>query len=162
MPGALLISLLVNVIGRQPSLAIFFGLSAVTSVLCGLAGDHLSWPWLLAAACLLKLLVTGCFCGLLIYTSEAYPTRVRASALGFANLFTRIAGCITPLDGQILIELTALSAFSAFAVAAFVAMLAAIALPFDTWKRDADAAEATPRERTEASPLLSGPPRKGP
>ena len=53
----------------------------------------------MAFACVLKCVMVGAFCTIIIYSSETYPAEVRSLGLGFANVITRVAGVITPLCG---------------------------------------------------------------
>lgn len=39
-----------------------------------------------------------------IYTAEIYPTEIRGTALGVANVFTRVAGLLTPIANEILLS----------------------------------------------------------
>ena len=150
-PGNLLAAYLCNRIGGKMTLMLFFLLGAITALCCGLVADGLVWTWLMAFACLLKFVMAGAFCTIIIYSSEAYPTDVRSLGLGFANVFTRVAGVITPLFGQLLLEYTSgLATFGAYAVASFIAAIAATLLPVQI------PSEGGKRiDRTEKSPLIT-------
>ena len=131
-PGNLLAGYLATRLGTKHTLMLFFGLGAIAALCCGLVADGLSWTWLMGFACVLKLVMAGAFCSIIVYTSEAYPTDVRSLGLGFANVFTRIAGCLTPLCGQLLLEYTSgLTTFGAYAIASLIAAICATMLPND-------------------------------
>jgi len=66
--------------------------------------------------------------------------------------FTRVAGAITPIFGNILInEASSLATFASYAGVSALAVIAAAALPFDTLGRDADSGQ---QRATEKSPLV--------
>ena len=150
-PGNLLAAYLCNRIGGRHTLMLFFLLGAISALCCGLVADGLDWTWLMAFACVLKCVMAGAFCTIIIYSSEAYPAEVRSLGLGFANVFTRVAGVITPLFGQLLLEYTSgLATFGAYAVASFIAAIAATLLPVQI------PSEGGKRiDRTEKSPLIT-------
>ena len=98
---------------------------------------------MLAAACLVKLSVAASFCAMYIYTSEAFPTKVRSEGLGLGSVFMRTAGCLTPLVGELLIDgVSAFATFSVYALATIIAAACAALLPRDP------AAQFGPSERT--------------
>ena len=138
------------------TLMLFFMLGAITALCCGLVADGLVWTWLMAFACLLKFVMAGAFCTIIIYSSEAYPTDVRSLGLGFANVFTRVAGCLTPLVGQLLLEYTSgLATFGTYSVCSLLAFFCATLLPpeIDEMTRRRNARSRQTRQ-TEKDPLI--------
>ena len=155
-PGNLLAAYLCNRIGGKMTLMLFFMLGAITALCCGLVADGLVWTWLMAFACLLKFVMAGAFCTIIIYSSEAYPTDVRSLGLGFANVFTRVAGCLTPLVGQLLLEYTSgLATFGTYSVCSLLAFFCATLLPpeIDEMTRRRNARSRQTRQ-TEKDPLI--------
>lgn len=75
----------------------------------------------------------GCFAILNCTSVEAYPTPVRASGLGNAQIFDHIAGAISPLFFSIFNDNTKLRpiAMTLYAVAYLLAFLPAVTLPKD-------------------------------
>ena len=97
------------------------------------------------------------FCAIFVYTTEAFPTVVRNFGLGACNVFTRIAGAITPVAGQVLLEGTGpMYTFMVYGAGCALATAASLALPFETRGRDADAEEESAAlTAREGEPLLS-------
>ena len=56
------------------------------------------------------------------YTTEIYPTELRGTGLGMANVFARAAGIITPLTNEILLSYSSFSCFVAFLVASGIGL----------------------------------------
>ena len=75
----------------------------------------------------------GCFAILNCTSVEAYPTPVRASGLGNAQIFDHLAGAISPLFFSIFNDNTKLRpiAMTLYAVAYLLAFLPAVTLPKD-------------------------------
>ena len=97
--------------------------------------------------------MAGAFCSTILYTSDAYPTDVRSLGLGFANVFTRLAGCLTPLCGQLLLEYT--SGLTTFVVYALCSGIAAIC---SWWLPEVGFSQAVSHaKKRETDPLLSKP-----
>ncbi len=66
------------------------------------------------------------------YTTEVYPTTVRATGVGICNTFTRIAGTLTPLIGEILLDIAIPLPYLTFGVSLIVAALCCYYLPIET------------------------------
>jgi putative MFS transporter len=68
------------------------------------------------------------------YTPEAYPTSLRATGMGAASAWTRIAGAIAPSLGAALSSghFDLVVPLTVFAVAFMIAGLAALGLPHET------------------------------
>ena len=63
----------------------------------------------------------GAWAALYAYTPEAYPTNLRASGMGAATGYARIAGVVAPLAGGALLSVSLVSALSMFAASFAVA-----------------------------------------
>ena len=133
--------LLIGVVGLIPGLAIAyvaveksrtktlaaFLVSAGVSVLC-LGGAFLvlkSQMWALIFSILLRGAMEGCFAVLNTAAVESYPTLLRASGLGTAQIFDHIAGSISPVIFSVLNGHVATQRF-AFMLYAAAYILAAI------------------------------------
>ncbi|KAG2386213.1 hypothetical protein C9374_002659 [Naegleria lovaniensis] len=66
------------------------------------------------------------------YTPEFYPTAFRATGMGTCSAFTRLAGTITPIVGEVLLKSNYFFPFLVFGIAFFVAGICGIFLPRDT------------------------------
>ena len=68
------------------------------------------------------------------YTPEAYPTNLRATGMGAASAWTRIAGAMAPSLGAALSrgQVDLVLPLTVFAVAFVMAGLAALGLPHET------------------------------
>lgn len=141
-----------------------FALSSIFACGCALLADRvdadaLSWQWLLACACLLKMAICIAFTVVYLYTAEAFPTRIRNFALSSCTVVTRVGGAITPTVAQVLLDQTTGTAtFVTYGAACVIGTVAAFSVPFETRGRDADVAEqagAPSRPRpNERSPLV--------
>ncbi len=143
LPGNVLAGYCCDRVGRERTLLGSFAFTAASALSCGVVAQYSSWRWVLAAACLVKLSVAASFCAMYIYTSEAFPTKVRSEGLGLGSVFMRTAGCLTPLVGELLIDgVSAFATFSVYALATIIAAACAALLPRDP------AAQFGPSERT--------------
>ncbi|EFC40996.1 sugar transporter [Naegleria gruberi] len=66
------------------------------------------------------------------YTPEFYPTSFRATGMGTCSAFTRLAGTITPIVGEVLLKENYFIPFLVFGIAFFISGVAAIFLPRET------------------------------
>jgi len=73
-----------------------------------------------------------------IYTCEAYPTKIRSTAIGITNSFNRIAGISTPIISQYIFALSHQYPFIMYGCLCFIGFLSAISLPFETLNREID------------------------
>jgi len=150
--------------GRKLGMILGFALSSIFACGCALLADRvdadaLSWQWLLACACLLKMAICIAFTVVYLYTAEAFPTRIRNFALSSCTVVTRVGGAITPTVAQVLLDQTTGTAtFVTYGAACVIGTVAAFSVPFETRGRDADVAEqagAPSRPRpNERSPLV--------
>jgi putative MFS transporter len=93
LPGYFSAALLVERLGRKPTLILFFAGTAVAAWLFGQADSE---TMVLVAGCLLYFFALGAWGCVYSYTPEVYPTDVRGSGNGWAAAFGRIGAFIAP------------------------------------------------------------------
>lgn len=94
VPGSVIAAFLVDRVGRRASLAVFLALYALSCFIFGLSSSLaaiLVWGFLIS-------LCNGAAWGMAYpYTTELYPTRIRAAAVGWATGMGRTGGIVAPL-----------------------------------------------------------------
>ncbi len=93
LPGYFSAAILIERIGRKPTMVIYFVGTAVASWLFGHSGSDTA---ILASGCLLYFFALGAWGCVYSYTPEVYPTDVRGSGTGWASAFGRIGAFIAP------------------------------------------------------------------
>ena len=94
LPGYLSAALLVERIGRKPTLILFFMGTAVAAWLFGHSDTDMA---ILATGCLLYFFALGAWGCVYSYTPEVYPTDVRGSGTGWASAFGRVGAVLAPM-----------------------------------------------------------------
>ncbi len=125
LPGYFSAAILVERLGRKPTLVIYF---AGTALAAWLFGNADSETMILATGCLLYFFALGAWGCVYSYTPEVYPTDVRGSGNGWAAAFGRIGAFIAPFvvpamysafgtdDGFVLVFAVLAAAFAAVAI----------------------------------------------
>ena len=132
-----------------------FSICAFGAMMTGIAADDWSTGWINFWSVIFKIGSSASFTTCYIYTSEAFPTTLRATSLGLCQIFARGAGAATPVVAQIMLASSSnFDVFIVYAVVSLAAVGVAMLLPFDTRGRSADAVEAA-RVASEASPLIA-------
>jgi hypothetical protein len=73
------------------------------------------------------------------YTPEVYPTQFRATGMGAASVWTRIAGTITPIAGNVMLERVGfMLPFVTFGISFTIAGFLSFFLPVETLGRPLD------------------------
>ena len=124
--------LLLDRIGRRPTLAAFFLLGGALMLAWGLAQ---SGPAIVALGAITAFFGAGGAGGpLFTYTSEVYPTRFRGAGTGWAAGWQRIGGIVAPvlLGSLLTAQAGAYAFFVAMAVALLVGGIAVLALGTET------------------------------
>ena len=119
---------------RKWSLASFFLAAGITVLLLGGAFLNFnSQTWAIVFSIVLRGAMEGCFAILNTTAVESYPTVLRASGLGTAQIFDHIAGSVSPIFFSLLNghQLTHSWAFFFYAGAYILGMLPALTLPND-------------------------------
>lgn len=94
IPGYFTAAVLVDRIGRKPTLAAFLILCAGAAYLFGHAA---TWNEILLWGCLMSFFNLGAWGLMYTYTPEMYPTEARASGTGWAGACGRIGGMLAPM-----------------------------------------------------------------
>ncbi len=124
VPGYLSAAWLVERRGRRPTLVGYLVGSGGATLLFAVAE---SAAIIVVAACVMSFFALGAWAALYAYTPELYPTRLRATGMGWASATTRVAATLVTLLGATVIagsEGLALTLFGG----AFLAAAAAVAL----------------------------------
>lgn len=115
-----------------------WGSTAVATVCVLLASATQSPFWTMFLSSLANCAFQMMFAALSTFTPEAFPTRVRASATGIANMSARLAGMVSPMVvGPLLAESDAL-ALGVCGAALVMAVVCMYNLPFETRGRPLD------------------------
>ncbi|CCU85772.1 MULTISPECIES: MFS transporter [Mesotoga] len=120
LPGYLTAVILIERIGRKPSLTFFFGGMAVSSIVMALVNSS---ALLLVASVLISLFVLGAWGMVYAYTPELYPTEMRALGNGASGVMARAAGIVAPFFTNLVMGGTG----SVFVVMIFMAALSLFA-----------------------------------
>jgi MFS transporter, putative metabolite:H+ symporter len=131
LPGYFSAAYLVEEIGRKRTLALYLVASGVFTYLFA-AADSLNW--LVFMGIWMSFFTLGAWGATYAYTPEAYPTNLRATGMGAASAWTRIAGAMAPWLGAALSsgQFDLVLPLTVFAVAFVIAGLAALGLPHET------------------------------
>lgn len=92
--GRLVLLLLVDRVGRKP---LIVASGAAAAALVAAFGVQQGWVWLVVCGYLLAFFQDGGFSGIVPYTPELYPTRLRSTGVGWANGAGRAAALLAPL-----------------------------------------------------------------
>ena len=117
-------------LGRLGSLNVGYVLSILFSILCYTVPSMMPFY-----ASMLKASINISFNILYIYTAEAYPTYMRATALGVCNFFCRFGGFTCPFFNQILFRNGPLLPYAGFFFTSLLGLVMTSALPFETLGR---------------------------
>lgn len=127
LPGYLASAILVEKIGRRPTLAIFLAGSAISALAFGQSHSDAA---IIAAGCALSFFNLGAWGALYAITPEIYPTSIRAAGAGSATAFGRIASILAPLIVPVVFTKHGeMWTFGLIAAAFAVATAAALLLP---------------------------------
>jgi MFS transporter, putative metabolite:H+ symporter len=152
LPGYFSAAYLVEMIGRKRTLALYLIGSGVFTYLFAAAN---SLNWLVFMGVWMSFFTLGAWGATYAYTPEAYPTNLRATGMGAASAWARIAGAIAPSLGAALSsgDFDLVVPLTVFAVAFVIAGLAALGLPHETANLPlADSVSAIGRKGTGADP----------
>jgi MFS transporter, putative metabolite:H+ symporter len=117
-PSNIANGILPNLVGRKHTIIYGFIGSGIFSCLC-----LFSLNMIPLYAGLTKALINISFTVLYIYTSEAYPTYMRATGLGMCNFFSRIGGFTTPFINGFLVRISNYLPFLGFGLTSFIGVI---------------------------------------
>jgi hypothetical protein len=121
----------ISYLGRLGAIQIGYATSILFSILCFVIPSQMP-----LYASLLKAAINISFNILYIYTAEAYPTYMRATALGVCNFFCRFGGFTCPFFNEILFRNNPLLPYIGFFLSSILGMIMTFALPFETLGRN--------------------------
>ena len=127
--GRIVVSLLIDRIGRKPLIAIYAICAA-----CGLLifGQQNTLHMLMLYGYITAFFHDGCFSAIIPYTPELYPTRMRATGVGWASGAGRIAAIIAPIAIGFMVTANVYSVFILLAVNSFAAGIVVLAMGIET------------------------------
>jgi len=102
-PGVIFTMLIIDKLGRTKTLALEFAGSTVCGIVLMFCPGRLAETILLSA---IRACITGTFIAISVYTPEAHPTNVRATAMGVCTSFSRIGGVFTLFVAALLTSIT--------------------------------------------------------
>lgn len=94
LPGYLLFGVFADKFGRKPTLTVYLAMAAISVALFAAAREP---RFILPAACVAAFFGTGFFTGSAIIGTEAFPTAIRATALGASYNTARGLSAFAPL-----------------------------------------------------------------
>ena len=131
-PGIILSLVLNDTVGRKLSMvfqlilaSILYGLLS----LCAGTNDKIVKTVFLF---IIRASTGGCIQSLYLYTPEAYPTRIRSSALAFHSLMSRVGSIVTSFTATALLVFNFYATIAIYAVASFVTAILVFLLPYET------------------------------
>ena len=121
----------VPAIGRIKTLALGFFLTLCFTIFSAIYLDYIH----ILASCF-KFAITIPFGVIYVYTCEAFPTKIRAIAVGVTNSLTRLGGILTPIITQLMFAYLNYSPFIVFGSLTLACFFISIFLPFETVGKD--------------------------
>lgn len=130
-PGIIFTFFLLEFVGRKITMASeYFVVATMLAILCFCLQR---FPQA-AALFVGRGLMGGAWQAAFVFTSEAYPTAVRAIAMGSSSSMSRLGGMATPFVSQVLIHIKPrpFLAFSLYIISCIVSGVASMLLPMET------------------------------
>eukprot|EP00301_Raphidiophrys_heterophryoidea_P021266 c5743_g1_i1.p2 GENE.c5743_g1_i1~~c5743_g1_i1.p2 ORF type:complete len:144 (+),score=40.07 c5743_g1_i1:509-940(+) len=96
----------------------------------------------------LNFAIRGAHSLIFVYTSEVYPTALRASGLGLAASIARVTGILSPILGALLLQQSLQAPLIMYSCAFFVASIVSLMFPLETAGRVLhDSFESQPQQQ---------------
>jgi putative MFS transporter len=130
--GFLAVSLIMDRIGRRPLLAVTFFIAGILTSCIAISSNS---TFVLIIAIFVNFVSCFPWAVLYTYTPEVFPTVVRATGMGTCSAFTRLAGTITPLVGEVLLRENRIYPFVSFGIALLISAICSALLPIETLGR---------------------------
>lgn len=130
LPSSILTYLLIEVhfLGRKNSMIITFG---VTSIFSFIAFKTYNTAFLIVAT-IARFFLNMAFSFIYPFTTEVYPTRIRATGLGVASSFSRIGGMSMPWISIASMKISTTGPFLIYGILSLLAAVCSWILPYDT------------------------------
>jgi MFS family permease len=97
LAGGITVAMLLDRVGRKPTVTISYVLAALGVVLLAVATSTHDWRWVLAAFTLANLFATGSWISAYPTFSEVFPTHLRSTGIGLSVAVGRVGAFIAPL-----------------------------------------------------------------
>ena len=131
-PGLIATLILSDTIGRKLTMTSEFLLSGffyLLLLLCTGTKDKIVKTIFLFA---IRGCITGAFQAAYVYTPEAYPTRIRASALSLCSMMARVGAIVTPFVATVLLQRNFYATVFVYAAVAVATSVFSFLLPYET------------------------------
>eukprot|EP00118_Oscarella_pearsei_P020607 m.224660 g.224660 ORF g.224660 m.224660 type:complete len:523 (+) comp39999_c0_seq2:141-1709(+) len=154
VPGLLLTTFLAGKMGRKPLMALEFLLGGLPFFLMYIC--PISKYVLMLIVFAIRSLMTGLAQIVYMYTSEVYPTTIRAVGVGFCNSFSRVGAVSSPFLAQVLVIASVRGSEGAYGGFCVIAALCAALLPIETRNKQLEdfSASKPSRQKTKKEFLL--------
>jgi putative MFS transporter len=130
--GFSVVSVIMDKIGRRPLLAVTFITAGLLTCSIAISSNQ---TLVLIVATIVNFVSCFPWAVLYTYTPEVFPTVVRATGMGVCSAFTRLAGTITPLVGEVLLRENRVYPFLTFGIALCISGICSAFLPIETLGR---------------------------
>lgn len=147
--GRIVMSFFVDSWGRIKTIAFCAVAAAIAALVFGMQSSYMS---LVVSGYALAFFHDGGYSGIAPYAPELYPTRARATGVGWANGAGRIAGILSPIAIGFLVPISVWAVFGTLAAGYLLAGIVVLAFGIETKGMVLeDAALETPPEQPETS-----------
>eukprot|EP01121_Diplochlamys_sp_Union-15-3_P010713 TRINITY_DN3034_c0_g1_i1.p1 TRINITY_DN3034_c0_g1~~TRINITY_DN3034_c0_g1_i1.p1 ORF type:complete len:478 (-),score=51.41 TRINITY_DN3034_c0_g1_i1:11-1444(-) len=127
VPGVILTIVFIELLGRRGALAMEYLIGAVITGLLMLCLSNSIELLFLSAV---RAIFTGTFQALCVYTPEAYPTHIRATAFGVAISSSRLGGVLSPFVVDFVMTKTTIGGLGVYGLVAFLGVILSAFLPY--------------------------------
>lgn len=150
LPSSILSYFIIEIhfLGRKNSLTITFASTAV----CSFIAFKLSNSAFLVLATMARFFLNMAFSFIYPFTTEVYPTRIRATGLGVASSFSRIGGMSMPWISIASMKISTTGPFLIYGILSLLASISSFLLPYDTTGLELDKHEETEEDEDEGLP----------
>ncbi|TNN73753.1 Synaptic vesicle 2-related protein [Liparis tanakae] len=128
-PGLLVILLVIDRIGRKKTLALcffVFSLSLLPIYAC------IGRTAVTICIFIARGFISGGYQVCFVYTSEAFPTEIRALAMGTSGAMSKVGALITPFVAQVLLRTSVYGTLSLYCGFSLLGCIASLILPIET------------------------------